>query len=418
MMREQITLNAISESRICIIVLSAHQAMSTMDLALLRIICSVESREVLIFVNRIDELADPRSDMSKIERDIRLTLNRHGFGLDIPILFGSGYWAICALDNRCGAMMPGSLASLKTLYPYHDLTGPGMLRDKAMEASGIGALHRAVAERIVSGPGQLLVADIRSDLAQVSEMRSTIRDISSNSALKGGDVEVETILGRLAALEAQALGTFDSASAEARAGLRERLEEVMGLFVDTAVDALQSHIDAFGEADNWSHEPSTLRMMMRSAYATSVSRLRKAGTQALEEILDGLHDILEYDLGVFHDSAAVEFPQQPQHRPPAGLAKTLSLDLHVGWWRRFWRLGSKNRAETRYRGVIEAEVRPLIDELLTDYFDEAAGNTRKIVVDFYGDQRRFVDAILETLGAETGAGPGSDDRKSKVRNAA
>lgn len=38
MMREQTTLNAIGESRACIVVLSAHQALSTMDMALLRII--------------------------------------------------------------------------------------------------------------------------------------------------------------------------------------------------------------------------------------------------------------------------------------------------------------------------------------------------------------------------------------------
>ena len=35
MMREQITLNAISESRVCLFVLSAHQVLATMALALL-----------------------------------------------------------------------------------------------------------------------------------------------------------------------------------------------------------------------------------------------------------------------------------------------------------------------------------------------------------------------------------------------
>ena len=412
MMREQITLNAISESRICIIVLSAHQAMSTMDLALLRIICSVESREVLIFVNRIDELADPLNDMAKIERDIRLTLTRQGLGLDLPILFGSGYWANCALDDRCGRMMPMSRASLMALYPDHDLSDPETLRAMAMEGSGIGALHRAVAERIVAGPGQLLVADIRTDLAQIAEMRDTIQGISRDRAVQGGAMDTAAVRDRLQALGSGTLSDFDAQSLETRAQLQERLEAVTQLFVDTAVEALQSHIDAFGEVDNWSHEPSTLRMMMRSAYSTAVGRLRKIGTKSLEDIVDGIHDILEMDLNVFHDSMAVEFPQQPQHRPPTALAKTLSLDLHVGWWRKFWRFGSKNRAENRYRGLIEAEVAPLIEELLTEYYDEAARNTRDIVAEFYGDQRQFVDAILDTLGADAGA------RDAKERDAA
>ena len=59
MMREQITIRATRESRICVVVLSAHQALSSVDMALIRLIANVRSREVVIFVNRIDELSDP-----------------------------------------------------------------------------------------------------------------------------------------------------------------------------------------------------------------------------------------------------------------------------------------------------------------------------------------------------------------------
>ena len=288
---------------------------------------------MLIFVNRIDELANPAADTAAIERDIRWTLGRMGLGEDLPILFGSGYWANCALDDRCDKMMPMSRASLETLFPEDDLTDPAMLRAKAMEASGIGALHRAVASLSVSGPGKALMADILSELAQVSEMRDTVIKLSGKGGVGGRLASAEEIRAKLAEVRKLALAGFDQKAKSERDTLRERLERAREQFIDTAIDALQSHIDTFGEVDNWSHEPSSLRMMMRSAYTHATTRLRRGGERSLEEIADGIHDILHYDLNVFHDTVSLEFPLQPQHKPPTALAKTLSLDLQGSWWR-------------------------------------------------------------------------------------
>jgi len=76
MMREQITINAIRDSRLCIVVLSAHQALSTMDMALLRLIASVDARDVVVFVNRIDELDDPTTQVPEIAESFRRTLKK------------------------------------------------------------------------------------------------------------------------------------------------------------------------------------------------------------------------------------------------------------------------------------------------------------------------------------------------------
>ena len=51
MMREQITIRATRDSRICVLVLSAHQALSTVDMALIRLISNVKARDVVVFVN-------------------------------------------------------------------------------------------------------------------------------------------------------------------------------------------------------------------------------------------------------------------------------------------------------------------------------------------------------------------------------
>ena len=418
MMREQITLNAISESRMCIVVLSAHQALSTMDLALMRIICSVESREVLIFVNRVDELADPEGDTKRIERDIRRTLKRLGLGAELPILFGSGYWANCALDDKCDKMMATSRAGLEALYPDADFSDDDTLREKAMEASGIAALHRAVANRVVAGPGNALMADIEAELAQVEEMRDTVVSMAQNGAVSSGLISPEEVAEKLKVLGDGTLEGFDKRVAKQREMLEERLVRAKVQFVDNAVEALQSHINAFGEMDNWSHEPSSLRMMMRSAYMKATTNLRRDGEWALEFVADGIHDMMQYDLNVFRESMAVEFPQQPLHKPPTALAKTLSLDLQSSWWRRFWRMGAKNRAEKRYRALIDAEIAPVIDEVLSGHFDDAVQNSRKVVTDFLGDQCRFVEALIDCADTDPPAKKGGKKKAKKVRSAA
>ena len=413
MMREQITLNAISDSRVCVVVLSAHQALSTMDLALLRIICSVEAREVLIFVNRMDELADPGAEQKNIARSIRKTLGRMGLEDGIEILFGSGYWAKCALDDSCADMMPASRAALASLYATSDvnLKDPVTLKTVAMAASGVQALHRAIARRVVDGPGKAILADVKNEFAAIKAMDQKVRGMARRRTAASPDIGADVFGRKLDALGETTLSRFDAATTVLRGELNARLEQAQQTFVDSALDALRAHIKTFGEYNAWSHDPNSLRMMMRSSFNAACSKLRKIGEEAFEDVFDGIQDILECDLGMFQDGSAVDFPEQPQHRAPTVLARTLTLDLQGAWWRKFWRFRSRKQAEKRYRALIVAETTPLIEELLTGYFDPAAARTRDVVQEFLDDQGRFATAILD-CATEAPAKVGSDSGRS------
>lgn len=407
MMREQITLNAISESRVCVVVLSAHQALSTMDLALLRIICSVSAREVLIFVNRIDELVEPRVEIEKIRASIDNTLERLGVGSGIEILFGSGYWANCALDDKCARMAPTSRAALQSYWQGggSDLADPTVLRQMAMEASGVGALHRAIARRIVEGPGQAILRDVQTEIDAIVKMSETVISVAEHRPGAAGRSRAATagIADKVAALRSGVLDRFDADCTEVRAALHERLTRAQGAFVTSAVAALQSHIDAFGEAESWNHDPGSLRMAMRTAFLSSATRLRRMSEERYEDILEGVRGILHDDLGVFQQDEAVEYPEPPEMRSPTNLARTLSLDLHGPWWRKFWRFGARQAAQKRYKTVIEEETTPLVVELLGDFFDPLAARTRNVVEAFAADQARFIGAVVECMEHERDA---------------
>ncbi|MEM9317979.1 MAG: dynamin family protein [Pseudomonadota bacterium] len=398
MMREQITLNAISESRVCVVVLSAHQALSTMDVALMRIICSVEAREVLIFVNRIDELEDPKGEIERIGDTIRRTLKRMGLGDTFEILFGSGYWANMAIDNKADDMMPASRASLEAFYAAGDeevdLDDLAILREKAIEASGVPALHRAIAARVVNGPGAALLEDVRAETNEIIRMSDMVFKLAEASG--GGDeIDRDALTAKFDALGARIKDGFDAEAEHIRNSLQRRLELAQDSFITSAVDALQSHIDAFGEADNWSHEPVSLRLMMKSAYNVCCNKLKRVGQVGFEQVLDGTLDILQFELDFYSELHTTDFPSQPVHKAPTGLAMTLSLDLEASWWRRFWKRGRKNAAETRYKHLIVAETTPLIEMMLQEYFDPARDETWSIISRYLEDQKGFIDAMID-----------------------
>ena len=398
MMREQITLNAISDSRVCIVALSAHQALSTMDIALLRIICAVDAREVLIFVNRIDELADPLGESKKIRSSIKRTLTRLGLADDIEILFGSGYWANSALSDA-GRMAPRSRASLASLFPDRDLTDPAALRSAALEGSGVPALHRAIVKRIVEGPGKAFLNDIRAEIDTIIAMSETVETAAHQNLGRHAHLAItaEALDARLTAITSDADTKLAQAATDVRVEFRAQLERAQQSFVASAIDALRTHIGSFGEHGQWTHDPITLRMMMKTAYNGAVLTLRKAGEDALETVLDGVQDLLQEDFDVFRAGESFEFPEQPQHKVPTVLARTISLDLKGDWWRRFWRFGSAKAAENRYIKLIVDETTPLVDDLIRDFFDPAVDATRAVVTQFADDQSRFCQALLARL---------------------
>lgn len=391
MMREQITLNAIGDSRACIVVLSAHQALTTMDLALLRIICAIDAREVLIFVNRIDELEDPVWAQAAIRASIRKTLGRMGLGEEIEILFGSGYWAQCALGDVSG-MAPASRKALAMLHDGEDAEDLKELRQRAMAASGLQPLLKAVVKRIIEGPGQAVLNDVHAELNTIISMAETVETVARASGSLPLLSESELRL-RIAELEEQVVRAFDARAAEQRDELRARLERAQNGFVASALEALQSHIDTFGEIGAWTHDPTALRMAMKAAFTSATAKLRRHGEVAFDEIAEGVDALLAGELGVAREPDTVSFPEQPTHRPPTVLARMISLDMQGAWWRKYWRFNRKKAAETRYREVIIAETTPLIDDLITGCFDPAIARSREIIEGFALDQAKFCEAV-------------------------
>ena len=121
MIREQITIRAIRESRLCVVVLAAHQALSSVDLALIRMIANVKSREVIIVVNRVDELSDPVNQIPEIRDSIQKTLIEHDGPKGAEIIFTSAFCGNAALTGRTDALDAKTKAALVQWYTQRTL---------------------------------------------------------------------------------------------------------------------------------------------------------------------------------------------------------------------------------------------------------------------------------------------------------
>jgi len=139
LVREQVTLNSLADTDICVIVLSAHQAMTTVDMALLRIILAMKHEQIILFINRIDELDSPKTQMPEIEQSIRKTLRAQSLPDDLQIIFGSAYWAELALADETEQMNSASRNALEAMSAQHT-----ELTRAASKFSGVPALRRAI----------------------------------------------------------------------------------------------------------------------------------------------------------------------------------------------------------------------------------------------------------------------------------
>src|SRR5262245_11524782 len=97
LVRDEIARRALESAHVHIVVLTARQAISSADLALLRVLQGLRKDRIAVFINRIDELNDIARDVPVVVQHVRNGLRREFPTLELPVVAGSAYWANVAL---------------------------------------------------------------------------------------------------------------------------------------------------------------------------------------------------------------------------------------------------------------------------------------------------------------------------------
>lgn len=408
LMREQITLRAIRDSRVCVVVLSAHQALTTVDMAMIRMISNVKARDVVIFVNRIDELSDPATQVPEIRDSIRETLRKHNGPADAEIVFGSAYWAHHALmgsladmsDNSSNALINWSKATLGDDHQKSDSL------QYVWKLSGVPALYRALAERIHEGIGQEAVDRIAGSI------QNLVKGIEA-AALPGGldmprktsvQLDRQAVLAQWTQLHRRHMQSLDEAFAAQLNSYSQRLDRGHRNFLERATASLIEHLERYGDEAVWTYEPTGLRMLLRSAYQSFGTRIHSVSTMVLGAAAADIDALYVQSLSL-DAQAGIRAPSGFRIPPPVMLGQTIALDIKGNWWRKWWqrRRGYRAYAES-FQTMIMAETDPIVRELREVQTEQIRAEAIETLDEFLSEHR---DILLGYADQSAGARPGA-----------
>ncbi len=395
MVREQITVNAIRGSRLCVVVLSAHQALSNVDLALVRLIANVPARDVLIFVNRVDELADPARDIPEIRASIEKTLKSLSIPAEAEILFGSAHWANAALSGDFAQMGRDSAEALLNFARYQAKTA-GLEKNTASliwTLSGLPALGQAMAERICASDGAHALA------RTASAARNTVSAISAQRALQEKhiveratpSIDPTELAQAIDKVAAEAQSALESSLSTLAADLDLRLGKAQEAFVARGTTSLIRHLETYGEEVEWTYDPAGLRLLLKSGYNVYCGKSHKSADAVFQKAARDLEILFETTFGLSHAGFTLEAPAVPEPPVPVMLGQTIALDIKGSWWTRWWRRRrSYDSYAAEFRSLIEAEIAPVVAALSTDHAAPHARAVRDMLDEFLSAQRAVI----------------------------
>ena len=375
LMREQITINALRSSRLCVVVLSAHQALTTSDLAMIRMISNVKSRDLVIFVNRIDELPDPLNQIEEIRESIAATLTEHKGPADAEIVFGSALWATRALKGEAEAMGAAEARRLDLLAQDRFGAGAEGLApdDLAWMLSGVPDLFAALGERIAADSAAAMLRSVRDQGRNIA--RGLMVSTSLVSLRLGGDatpaIDRAGVMHRLETLENRSRGALAESLGRLERDFAERVERIRMRFLDRALETLLEHLDRKGEGAVWNYSADGLRMLLRSSFLVLSKNYAAACEEVFSEAAHEIAETYQAAFGVTAEGFSIAPPEVPRVAPPVTLGATIALDLSTSWWRGLWnrRRGAESRA-AHYRSLLEAETAPLVEQLHANHVAE------------------------------------------------
>ncbi|WP_296422858.1 dynamin family protein [Yoonia sp.] len=400
MMREQITINALRDSRICVVVLSAHQALSSMDMGLIRLIANVKSREVVIFVNRIDELSNPAEQVPEIRESILATLATHNGPENPQVIFGSAYWANIALSKNLDDIVAESAeAMFNWAEASLNAETAGMETNELVwHLSGLPQLFAALAVRITEGPGaEILTASRKRALNLVGGVRASNSVVSMR--LEGDKVEVmphAELITHLDKLEADNLKFLNDRLDIVFQQFGSRVDQSHKRFLDRALESLLQHLETNGEDQVWQYSPDGLRMLLRTSYQVMRRNVTSTCEQVFASAAADLANTYRTAFGVSVENFSITPPAAPEVPAPVSLGQTIALDLQNSWWKGWWKRRKGYRAfASGFYDLIEAETAPIVDELKVRQAGDIRAMAENELREFLAEQRGFLTDISD-----------------------
>ncbi|MEL7465251.1 MAG: dynamin family protein [Pseudomonadota bacterium] len=405
LIRDEYTCRSLSRSDIFVMVLSAHQALTEVDLALLRMLSRQEDKRVIVFVNRIDELADPARDAPKVVADVRSRLDAALPDNRAEIYAGSAFWAEAATSVEMDEETRRDLASDEKVEAHLVEKGfslPPSAADKLALASGVAEVRRAIGEAIDGFAG--LAARRRASSAVANSIDGCLslinarRDELETELSADGDGAVAAAKTRLASKKDEVAAqranvekaidegaaTITAVAADAFASIRRDLDHIVKTHVDNQTKALFETMDASGAAvDRFELAPLALRVAIEAAMSDQYSAARRRLDASVRKVSETARKLAPPALAALDlDLATLPHAEITPTVSAANASLSMDLTSERGW--KFWRKArlSKEEAAARLGSIMRREVNgpleTLVEETSLAFAERAAAGASRL----------------------------------------
>jgi hypothetical protein len=388
LVRDEITRRTLEAADIYVVMLTARQALSSADVALLRILRGLQKDRIAVFVNRIDELSDIARDCPTIIEHVRAGLRREFPTAEIPVVAGSALWAEAAI---AGSREADAMLTEKVKAYADFLTEPGNARsgqhplETLWMCSGLSMLSAVLADLTLrSRSGQVLRHACRSfmQLAKVG------RNATEQAIAIVETEERQTVSGRAeGAEELREIEMEVARNDKLRAGLqgllsdlRAKIDGIVEPHCASTLDALRATITAFADAESDKLrqalalgqralrrcETSELRRQLEECFllsyraaAQEIDTLEARVLPQLQQLLSKYNPRWTERYEEIDGSSLAELPSL------AALGQTVALDLETSWWKRWWATRARQQEHVEALAqLIRDDFYPIADDLV------------------------------------------------------
>jgi GTP-binding protein EngB required for normal cell division len=393
LVRDEITRLNVSSGELFVVMLTAQQPLTSADLALLRLLRGLRKDQLIVFLNRIDGVADIAQHVDRLVAHVEERLSSEFPDSRFPIVVGSAMWASIALAGSDAeveaALGPDARALAERLgIAVPTAGGPGAIpaaRAALLALSGLPSVTKAIDRLMQRGAAaHELTRQARHlyYLARSLEETEGGHVRALQRALGQGRSSAEARSGQLRAWK-QELEQLEAASrqlqqnlefyenslkaivARCEADLNQLLAGCLTQFVEQELDNLRRNYQE-RQAQTWRCDPTRLRTTLQQEFLRIYGYWEGMLQQVDSQIMAQLRTIMpSFTLG--GQAGPVEaqpnrLMQQPQVTP---LGRTLAFDLSVPWWRSWW--SSRPALEdisARLERLLRSEFEPLIGDLI------------------------------------------------------
>ena len=421
LVRDEFTCRSLDKSDSFVVVLSAHQPLTDVDIALIRILAKQDDKDVMIFVNRIDELDDYETQIPRVIDDVSHRLRAAIPEINFAIVAGSAYLADLAMRDDDEAVQARHEIDTEELAAYLQAKHghvPEDQYDRLMLASGMDEVKATLSGVIDNGVGSRHLGQLMSDIrAEIAAMLFVSR--REHDALQ---TQIECLNTDVAQAAVQDLGAQISHCRDIQKQIEDQveladsqIEKIVARYWTDLEKRLITYVDEFVE----DQKPVLEDQLFRSKVSGKPPKAFEIDTSPLQATFDkqvsesffksraGTDVALSNCISACRQSIQDHFDDPTENitlddLPFEEFTSTLTLaksSLKVGMivdrgWA-FWRTHSVNPEKylDALRVIAAAELRPSIAKILTA-FNEAqverasAGRSRIQIM------QRMIDTLI------------------------